>query len=42
MFQRLSKEAVRVLIEDLRPLLPNVRRRHAVPVELQVMNGFKI
>lgn len=37
-FQRLSREAVRVLIEDIRPLLPNPRRRHAVPIELQVLN----
>lgn len=37
-FQRLSREAVRVLIEDIRPLLPNPRRRHAVSIELQVLN----
>lgn len=32
---RLSKEAVFMLIENLRPLLPIARRRHAVSVELQ-------
>ncbi|KYN19410.1 Putative nuclease HARBI1, partial [Trachymyrmex cornetzi] len=37
---RLSIEAVRVLIEDIRPLLPNPRRRHAVPVELQVLTAL--
>ncbi|RLU16480.1 hypothetical protein DMN91_010548 [Ooceraea biroi] len=34
---RLSREAVRTLIEDLRPLLLPNTRRHAVPVELQVL-----
>ncbi|XP_024867337.1 putative nuclease HARBI1 [Temnothorax curvispinosus] len=34
---RLSREAVRVLIEDVRPLLPFTKRRHAVPIELQVL-----
>lgn len=33
---RLSREAVRMLIDHLRPLLPEPKRRHAVPVELQV------
>ncbi|XP_036146300.1 putative nuclease HARBI1 [Monomorium pharaonis] len=33
---RLPKEVVIMLIENLGPLLPNARRRHAVPVELQV------
>jgi len=36
-FQRLSRVAVRALIEEVRPLLPNIKRRHAVPIELQVL-----
>ncbi|XP_011866534.1 PREDICTED: uncharacterized protein LOC105561292 [Vollenhovia emeryi] len=36
-YSRLSREAVWMLIEELRPLLPVPKRRHAVPVELQVL-----
>ncbi|XP_018371868.1 PREDICTED: uncharacterized protein LOC108766837 [Trachymyrmex cornetzi] len=36
---RLSRKAVRVLIEDMRPLLLNPRR-HAVAVELQVLTAL--
>jgi len=32
--QRLSREAVRALIEEVRLLLPNIKRRHAVPIKL--------
>ncbi|XP_024882511.1 putative nuclease HARBI1 isoform X3 [Temnothorax curvispinosus] len=37
---RLSREAVQILIDDLRPLLPAPRRRHATPVQLQVLSAL--